>query len=144
MSNSSILVCNTNISQIILLRIFQGFSQTPILEMEIEQEPFAMALSSNDHYVALKFGSYVRVLDTNTGAFFHHKLRTPTGRSGPKDHLVTFSMDCLSFAAATRCEPEKVVTYFSECQNPSNGDSVESSAPYVSSFPPGSCFTIHL
>ncbi|CZR66823.1 uncharacterized protein PAC_16724 [Phialocephala subalpina] len=115
---------------IILLRIFQGSTQAPIHEMEIEQVPFVMALSSNDHYLAMKFGNYVRILDTLSGAFFHHKLPPQSGRSGPKDHLVTFSTDCLSFAAATRFEPEKVVTYFCECQNPSNGGFVESSAPF--------------
>ncbi|KUJ19505.1 uncharacterized protein LY89DRAFT_780432 [Mollisia scopiformis] len=114
---------------IILLRILQGTDQNLAHETEMEEVPHAMALSSNDHYLALKFGSYVRVFDTTSGSFFHHKLPTVNGRSGPKDHLVTFSTDCLSFAATTRFEPEKVVTYFCECQNPLNGDYVESSAP---------------
>lgn len=109
--------------------------------MEIEEVPSAMALSSNDQYLALKFRNYVRVVDTINRSSFQHKLPIQNGRSGPNDHLVTFSTDCLSFAATTRFEPEKVVTYFCECQNPSNGDFVESGAPFVS---PISVFTYAL
>lgn len=100
--------------------------------MELEEVPFKMAISSNDHYLALKFGTYVRILDTLTGALFHHKLPTQNGRCGQNDHLVSFSTDCLSFIACTRYEPEKVISYHCECQTPANFSSVESSAPSVS------------
>jgi hypothetical protein len=115
-----------------MLRIFQGASQTPIHEIELEQVPFKMALSSNDHYLALKFGNYVRIFDILNGTFFHHKMPVQNGRCGPNDHLIAFSTDGLSFIASTRFEPEKVISYFSNCQDPSNGSSVESNAPYVS------------
>jgi hypothetical protein len=115
-----------------MLRIFQGKNQTPLHELELEQVPFKMALSGNDHHLALKFGNYVRILDTLNGKFFHHKLPVQNGRSGPNDHLFAFSTDGLSFIASTRFEPEKVISYFSNCQDTSHGSSIESSAPYVS------------
>ncbi len=99
----------------------------------MEGVPLRMAVSRNDQYVALKYGSYVGILDTVSGIIFSHKLPTLGGRSGPNDHLVAFSNDCLSFVASTRYEPEKVVTFTAGCQGSPNSYSVESSAPYVSS-----------
>jgi hypothetical protein len=116
----------------IMLQIFMHPNETPVYEMEQEEVPRRMAISSNDHYVALKFGSYVRIVDTLSSATYHHPLPFQNGHCGPNDHLVSFSTDCLSFVASTRFEPEKVVTYFCDCLNPSNGRIAESAAPSVS------------
>lgn len=115
-----------------MIKVYIDGVVSPAHEIEVEQVPVKLAVSNNDHYVAVKFENYVRVLDTLNGRTFHHKLATQTGRSGPNDHLITFSTDCLSFIASTRHEPEKVVSYFCECQSPANGKTVDSSAPYVS------------
>jgi hypothetical protein len=116
----------------IMLRIYEDASSAQLHEMEIEQVPVKLAVSANDHYVGLKFGTYVRILDVLSGSLFHHKLPSQTGRCGANDHLLSFSTDCLSFIASTRSEPEKVISYYCECQSPANGNFVESSAPYVS------------
>ncbi|CAG8953761.1 hypothetical protein HYFRA_00006652 [Hymenoscyphus fraxineus] len=114
----------------IMVRVFVENVSDPAHEFEVEQVPVKLAISNNDHYVAIKFENYVRILDTLSGTTFHHKLAAQTGRSGANDHLIAFSTDNLSFIASTRHEPEKVVSYFCECQSPANGRTVESSAPY--------------
>jgi len=91
-----------------------------------------MALSPNDYHLAMKFGNYVRIFDILNGTFFYHKLPVQNGRSGPNDHLIAFSTDGISFIASTRFEPEKVISYVGNCQDMSNGNTIESNAPYVS------------
>lgn len=114
----------------IILRVFVEAPQ-PVLEIEVEDVPLAMAISSNDHFVALKFGGHVRIVNIATRASYHHQLPQQNCLNGVKDHLISFSTDSLSFAAATRFQPEKVLTYFCACQNSSSGIVAESSAPYV-------------
>ncbi|CAG8975001.1 hypothetical protein HYALB_00012133 [Hymenoscyphus albidus] len=114
----------------IMVRVFVENVSDPAHEFEVEQVPVKLAVSNNDHYIAIKFENYVRILDTLNGTTFHHKLAAQTGQSGANDHLIAFSTDDLSFIASTRHEPEKVVSYLCECQSPANGKTVESSAPY--------------
>ena len=89
-------------------------------------------MSRNDQYIAIKFSRCVFIYEIMTGGTFYHELPTLSGRSGRGNHLVTFATDSLSFTASTRYEPEKVITYWSECTNNSKAKSVESSAPFVS------------
>jgi hypothetical protein len=119
--------------QVTFLRTFMYPQENPVHEMELEEVPFKMAMSSNDHYIALKYGSYVRIVDTLTGRPpFYHNLPSHNSRCGPNDHLIAFSTDSLSFVASTRFEPEKVISYFCDCRDPSLARTVHSSAPYVS------------
>lgn len=93
-----------------------------------------MAVSRDDRYIALKFSSYVQIFDTVSKEFFRHELPHKTGRSGLSNNLVAFSNDSSTFIASTRYEPEKVITYWNECNKPSEGNNVESSAPFVSNW----------
>lgn len=86
-------------------------------------------MSRNDKLVAAKFSRTVKIFQIEDGATFRHELPPSKSRSGRGNHLVTFSVDSLSFVASTRYEPEKVVTYWSECTNSSNARVMESSAP---------------
>lgn len=90
-----------------------------------------MAVSRNDRYIALKFSRYVQIFDTTGGGSFRHDLPHQNSRSGLNNHLVAFSDNSLSFIASTRYEPEKVVSYWSECTQPSMTNIVESTAPFV-------------
>jgi hypothetical protein len=98
----------------------------------LESAPHAMAVSRNDYYVALKFSRFAYIYEIATGGTFYHELPAQSGRSGGGNHLVAFATDSLSFMASTRYEPEKVISYWSECTNTSKAKSVESSAPFVS------------
>lgn len=111
---------------------FQGSCDEPIRQWRIESLPFAMAFSRDDHYIALKFAYHLQLFDPLTKGTIHHQLPCQNSRSGRSNHLVTFSHDSLSIIASTRYEPEKVITYWSECTNPSRSNKVESSAPFVS------------
>ena len=95
----------------------------------MESPPYAIAVSHNDNYVATKFSRNVKILQIDTGGTILHTLPPSKNRAGRGNHLVAFSTDSLSFAAATRYEPEKVVTYWSECNDSSKATFVESTAP---------------
>lgn len=90
-----------------------------------------MAVSRNDRYIALKFSRHVQIFDTTSGGSFHHDLPQQNSRSGLNNHLVAFSSNSLSFIASTRYEPEKVISYWSECTKPCLTNIVESTAPFV-------------
>lgn len=111
--------------------MFRGDSGNPVLQSRIEGSPFAMAVSRSDQYVALKFSRFVLIFDTISTEFIRHELPYKNNRSGLNNNLVSFSSDSSSFIASTRYEPEKVITYWSDCAIPSKTNRVESSAPFV-------------
>lgn len=117
-----------------ILKVFEGSCDAPVRDWKIEGLPYAMSISRNDQYLALKYSRHVQIFDITSGTQFNHPLPHQNSRSGRGNHLVAFSNDSLSFITSTRYEPEKVITYWSECTVPSSTNRVESSAPFVGSF----------
>lgn len=115
-----------------MLSIFQDSRGDPVFEQKVEGSPYAVVVSRNDRYVALKFSRYIQIFDVVSKECFHHELPYKNSRSGPSNNLVAFSSDSASVIASTRYEPEKVITYWSECTKPCKTNNVESSAPFVS------------
>lgn len=113
------------------MSVFHSSFEEPIGQWRVEKPPFAMAVSRNDRWIALKFSRHVQVFDATSGGSFHHDLPIQNSRSGLNNHLVTFSSDSSSFIASTRYEPEKVITHWSECAKPSITNILESKAPFV-------------
>jgi hypothetical protein len=114
------------------MEVFEGACDAPIRDWRLDSLPSAMAVSRNDCYIALKYSRCVYIYEIATGGTFYHELPALSGRSGRGNHIVAFATDSQSFMASTRYEPEKVITYWSECTNSSRAKSVESSAPFVS------------
>ena len=120
---------NTESGQEYRMEVYEGSCDVAMRQWKMESQPHAIAVSRNDKLVAAKFSKFVRIFEIDSGNTFQHTLPKPKSRAGRGNHLVTFSTDSLSFVATTRYEPEKVVTYRSECNNASKATVVESSAP---------------
>ncbi len=120
---------NTEAEQEYRMEIYEGSCDVPLRGWKMESQPYAIAVSRDDNLVAAKFSKFVRIFEIDSGKTLQHTLPKPKSRSGRGNHLVTFSTDSLSFMAATRYEPEKVVTYRSEYNNAAKATSVESTAP---------------
>ena len=120
---------NTESEQEYRMEVYEGSCDVAIREWKMESQPHAIAVSRNDKIIAAKFSKFVSIFEVDSGSTFQHQLPKPKSRAGRGNHLVTFATDSLSFVATTRYEPEKVVTYRSECSNASKATVVESSAP---------------
>lgn len=120
---------NTESGQEYRIEVYEGSCDVPVRDWKMESQPHAIAMSRNDNLIAAKFSKTVRIFEVESGNVFQHTLPKPKSRAGRGNHLVTFSTDSLSFVATTRYEPEKVVTYRSECNSASKATVVESSAP---------------
>ena len=86
-------------------------------------------MSRNDNFVAAKFSRTVKVYQIDSKSSCQHNLPSPKGQGRHRNHLIAFSNDSTSFVATTRYEPEKVITYWSECTNSQKATSVEGTAP---------------
>lgn len=111
------------------LEVFEPPSTAPVRSFPLHSPPHALALSQNDALIAAKYSRCVDIYHISSGSHVRHPLPSPRSRATPGNHQITFSTDSMSFAASTRYEPEKVITYWSPCFDPSKGLSIETSNP---------------
>ncbi|KPI37495.1 uncharacterized protein AB675_10265 [Cyphellophora attinorum] len=103
--------------------------QESVRTFPLHSPPHALALSQNDSLIAAKYSRCVDIYAVESGSHVRHALPSARSRAAPGNHLVCFAPNSQSFAAATRYEPEKVITYTSPCFDPSKGAYIETANP---------------
>lgn len=113
--------------------MFQLGSVSPGFHTRLPSCPKSMEMSKDDRYLAIKYSQVVRMFDLPGNKKIDHKLPKMESTSTiPGGHMLAFAHDSVSFMAATRTAPEKVVTYWSHCMDTSKHKTVHSTAPCVS------------
>ena len=127
-----VLVVKDTQAQTSRLEVFELPTITPIRTFPLHSPPHALVLSPNDALIAAKYSRCVDIYHIPSGNHIRHALPSLAPRSrvnGRDNHLVCFSQDSNFFAATTRYEPERVITYYSPCFEPDKATSIETANP---------------